>query len=210
MLLSLTAINTRVTSAARKESCSFCPKCRWLITAKHACILRVWLCVKRRDMVHGCMVNTERAETAAVLSGSSHVRTKQKERQSQTDIMQRETEPDRHYAKRDRARQTLCKERQSQTDIMQRETEPDRHYAKRARARQTLCKESQSQTDIMQRETEPDRHYAKRDRARQTLCKESQSQTDMQRETEPDRHYAQALEEKEKVGRTDRQTYEQC
>ena len=120
VLLSLTAINTRVTSAARKESCSFCPKCRWLITAKHACILRVWLCVKRRDMVHGCMVNTERAETAAVLSGSSHVRTKQKERQSQTDIMQRETEPDRHYAKRARARQTLCagagRKRESRTD----------------------------------------------------------------------------------------------
>ena len=89
VLLSLTAINPRVTAAARKEPCSFCPKCRWPITAKHACTLRVWLCMKRRDMVHGCMVNTELAETAAVLSGTSHVRTKQKERQSQTDIMRR-------------------------------------------------------------------------------------------------------------------------
>ena len=87
VLLSLTAIHIRVTAAARKESWSFCPKCRWLITAKHACTLRMWLCMKRRDMEHGCMVNTERAETAAVSSGTSHVTTKQKERQSQTDIM---------------------------------------------------------------------------------------------------------------------------
>ena len=31
------------------------------VTAKHACTLRMWLCVKWRDMVHACMAYTERA-----------------------------------------------------------------------------------------------------------------------------------------------------
>ena len=34
--------------------------------------------LKLRDMVHGCMVYTERAETATVSRGTSHVKTKQR------------------------------------------------------------------------------------------------------------------------------------
>ena len=47
----------RVTAVARKRTRSFCQKCRWQVTAKHARTLR--------DVVHGCMVYTKRAETAA-------------------------------------------------------------------------------------------------------------------------------------------------
>ena len=36
----------RVTAAARKRSRPFCQKCRWGVTAKHACTLRMWLCMK--------------------------------------------------------------------------------------------------------------------------------------------------------------------
>ena len=35
-----------VTAAACKRSRSFCQKCRWQVTAKHACILRMWLWIK--------------------------------------------------------------------------------------------------------------------------------------------------------------------
>ena len=38
----------------------------------------MWRCMKWRDVMHGCMVYTERADMAAVLSGTSHVRTKQR------------------------------------------------------------------------------------------------------------------------------------
>ena len=38
----------------------------------------MWLCMKRCDTVHGCMVYTERAEMATVSSGTSNVRTKQR------------------------------------------------------------------------------------------------------------------------------------
>ena len=38
----------------------------------------MWLCMKWRDMAHGCMMYTERAEMAAVLRGTSHVTTKQR------------------------------------------------------------------------------------------------------------------------------------
>ena len=44
-------------SVARKRARSICQKCRRQVTAKHARTLR--------DVVHGCMVYTERAETAA-------------------------------------------------------------------------------------------------------------------------------------------------
>ena len=44
------------TAVARKKSRSFCQKCRWQVTAKHACTLRMWL--SWSDMVHGCMVYT--------------------------------------------------------------------------------------------------------------------------------------------------------
>ena len=56
----------RVTAVTRKRSPSFCQKCRRQVTAKYACTLRMWLSMKWRDMVHGCMVYTERAETVAV------------------------------------------------------------------------------------------------------------------------------------------------
>ena len=48
------------------------------VTANYACTLRMWLCVKWRDMVHACMAYTERAETVAVSRGTSHVTTKQR------------------------------------------------------------------------------------------------------------------------------------
>ena len=35
-----------VTAVARKRSRSFCQKCRWQVTAKHAYTLRMWLCMK--------------------------------------------------------------------------------------------------------------------------------------------------------------------
>ena len=58
--------------------CLLCQKCMWQVSAQHAYTLRVWLCMKWRDIVHGCMVYTERAETAAVSRGTSHVTTKQR------------------------------------------------------------------------------------------------------------------------------------
>ena len=39
----------RVTAVARKRSRSFCQKCRWQVTAKHAYTLSMWLCM----MWHG-------------------------------------------------------------------------------------------------------------------------------------------------------------
>ena len=36
----------RVTAVARKRPRSFCRKCRWQVTTKHACTLRMWLCMK--------------------------------------------------------------------------------------------------------------------------------------------------------------------
>ena len=37
----------RVTTVARKKSQSFCQKCRWQVTAKHAYTLRMWLLLNR-------------------------------------------------------------------------------------------------------------------------------------------------------------------
>ena len=34
------------TAVARKISWSFCQKCRWQVTAKHAYALRMWLCMR--------------------------------------------------------------------------------------------------------------------------------------------------------------------
>ena len=56
---------------ARKRSRSFCQKCRWQVTAKYACTLRMWLCMKW----HGAWlygVHRTCAETAAISSGTSH------------------------------------------------------------------------------------------------------------------------------------------
>ena len=36
----------RVIAVARKRPRSFCQKCRWQVTAKHAYTLRMWLCMK--------------------------------------------------------------------------------------------------------------------------------------------------------------------
>ena len=61
----------RVTAVARKRSRSFCQKCRWQVTAKHAYILRMWLCLKW----HGAWlygVHRTCAATAAVSCGTSH------------------------------------------------------------------------------------------------------------------------------------------
>ena len=37
----------RVTAVARKRSRSFCQKCRWQVTAKHAYTLRMWILLNR-------------------------------------------------------------------------------------------------------------------------------------------------------------------
>ena len=61
----------RVTTVARKRSRSFCQKCRWQVTAKHAYTLRMWLCMKWRGAwLYG--VHRTCAETAAVSCGTSH------------------------------------------------------------------------------------------------------------------------------------------
>ena len=60
-----------LTAVALKRSRSFCQKCRWQVTAKHAYTLRMWLCMKR----HGAWlygVHRTCAETAAVSCGTSH------------------------------------------------------------------------------------------------------------------------------------------
>ena len=50
------------TTVACKRSWSFCQKCRQQVTAKHACILPMWLCIKWQcKVVHGWMVYTELA-----------------------------------------------------------------------------------------------------------------------------------------------------
>ena len=61
----------RVTAVARKRSRSFCQRCRWQVTAKHAYTLSMWLCMKW----HGAWlygVHRTCAETAAVSCGTSH------------------------------------------------------------------------------------------------------------------------------------------
>ena len=60
-----------VTTVARKRSQSFCQKCRWQVTAKHAYTLHMWLCMKW----HGAWlygVHRTCAETAAVSCSTSH------------------------------------------------------------------------------------------------------------------------------------------
>ena len=64
----------RVTAVAHKRSRSFCQKCRWQVTAKHAYTLCMWLCMKW----HGAWlygVNRTSAETAAVSCGTNHAST---------------------------------------------------------------------------------------------------------------------------------------
>ena len=60
-----------VTAVAHKRSRSFCQKCRWQVTTKHACVLCMWLCMKW----HGAWlygVHRTCAEMAAVSCGTSH------------------------------------------------------------------------------------------------------------------------------------------
>ena len=66
----------RITAVAHKRSRSFCQKCRWQVTAKHAYTLGTWLCMKW----HGAWlygVHRACAETAAVTCGTSHLTAKQ-------------------------------------------------------------------------------------------------------------------------------------
>ena len=61
-----------VTTVAHKRSWSFCQKCRWQVTAKHVCTLRMWLYMKW----HGAWLYGVRrtcTEMAAVSCGTSHV-----------------------------------------------------------------------------------------------------------------------------------------
>ena len=58
-------------AVARKRSRSFCQKCRWQVTVKHAYTLRMWLCMKW----HGAWLDGAPrtcAEMAAVSCGTSH------------------------------------------------------------------------------------------------------------------------------------------
>ena len=44
-----------------KRPQSFCPKCRWQVTAKRTWTLCMWLCMKWHcKLMHGCTVSTER------------------------------------------------------------------------------------------------------------------------------------------------------
>ena len=80
----------RVTAVARKRSRSFCQKCRWQVTAKHAYTLRVWLCIKwHGTWLYG--VHRTCAETAAVSCGTSKYTTSgdiQKTRYKAKSLMQ--------------------------------------------------------------------------------------------------------------------------
>ena len=79
MLLFRYPFHLRVTRVARKRFWSFCQKCSWQVTAKHACTLRMWLCMKWRGiwwMVVWCTQNAPR--TAAVSRAASHITTKQR------------------------------------------------------------------------------------------------------------------------------------
>ena len=51
-----------ITNNQSKWSRSFCQKCRWQVTSKRTCILRMWLWIKwHRWLMRGCMVCTELA-----------------------------------------------------------------------------------------------------------------------------------------------------
>ena len=63
-----------VTAIACKRSRSFCQKCRWQVTAKHAYTLCIWLCMKWHGAwLHG--VHRTCTKTAAVSCGTSHAST---------------------------------------------------------------------------------------------------------------------------------------
>ena len=45
-VLTLISVSVAAPCGARKRSRLFCQKCRWQVTAKHACTLRMWLCME--------------------------------------------------------------------------------------------------------------------------------------------------------------------
>ena len=61
----------RVTAVARKRPRSFCQKCRWQVTAKYACTLCMWLCIKwYRAYLYG--VHRARRDGSSFMCGTSH------------------------------------------------------------------------------------------------------------------------------------------
>ena len=68
-------LHSRVTAVAGKRSRSFCQKCKWRVTAKHTCTLRMRL-RKQNDTVQLCLLcggHRTCAETAPGSRGTSHV-----------------------------------------------------------------------------------------------------------------------------------------
>ena len=64
--------HSHVTAKARTKSWSFCQKCRWLVTAKHTCTLRIWLRMNWYcQLVHGCMMYTEPARDGSSFNDSA-------------------------------------------------------------------------------------------------------------------------------------------
>ena len=63
-----------VTAVARKRPRSFCQKCRWQVTAKHAYTLRMWLCMKWHGAwLYGvCRMRRDWLSLAADSCGTSH------------------------------------------------------------------------------------------------------------------------------------------
>ena len=60
-------------AVARKRSRSFCQKCRWQVTAKHAYTLRMWFCMKWHGAwLYGVHRSDLRRDRAAVSCGTSH------------------------------------------------------------------------------------------------------------------------------------------
>ena len=72
----LVSLHPRVTAVTRKRSRAFCQKCRWRVTDQHKSTLRIWLCMKWHDMVHGCMEHTELARYGSSFTWHRLVTTK--------------------------------------------------------------------------------------------------------------------------------------
>ena len=68
------SVPPRVTAVARKRPWSFCQKCRWQVTAKHAYTLRMWLCMKWHGAWLYGVLRTRRdwRSLAADSCGTSH------------------------------------------------------------------------------------------------------------------------------------------
>ena len=75
----------RVTAVARKRSRSFCQKCRWQVTAKHAYLLPMWLWMKWHcNQVRGWMVYTELVHRTCAETAAFHVAPAMQQPQSAT------------------------------------------------------------------------------------------------------------------------------